>query len=1084
MPVFPPVSHRQFKCYSALGLIVLTVASSLSAADKAVDFNRDIRPILSDKCYFCHGPDANKRKGDLRLDDRAAALKAGAFVPGDVKASELHKRIHETDQEEVMPLPKSKLKLSEADKKLLDQWIAEGAPYAQHWSFVAPIKQPVPSLPDSMKSWPSNGIDVFVAAKLYDAGLKPSAQAKNETLIRRVTLDLTGLPPTPAEVDAFIADSSGHAYESLVDRLLKTRQYGERMALPWLDAARFADTGGYQGDLVKTQWPWRDWVIRAYNANLPFDQFTIEQLAGDLLPNPTEDQLLATAFNRNHRINDEGGIIPEEFLVEYVADRVETTTTVWMGLTVGCARCHDHKYDPITQRDFYQLFAFFNNVPEKGKDGDIAPKPNMSIYTGGTRKQHESLKVSAANFRKQQGKYAKAHENAFSQWLKQEGISSRKLAAFTKLPEAVIHVPLDEVVKKRFQNLGSSAGKISIKGKAKAVVTNQKAKHHQGVSIRLSGYLNLGNMKKSGGFDSSRPMTWSAWVNPPSTTFGIEGPVFSNLSPDDKAQGYQINLAENSASEFSVIFRLHSNRAAGKSIEVATKEVIPRKKFAHLVVSYDGSMKAAGVKIFLNGKPVELEIKKDRAEARFTSQEDLLVGVETETSGPRGVRDELLHNAVVDDLRVYHEVLAGDQIKALYQLSPVQLLAARDKQNSAVRGFLSRAYFRDEDAEYQKLTAQLSKTEASLKSFEANKITKVSIMEEMEKPRDTYLLTRGAYDHPDKSKKLSPTTFASLLPMAADQPKNRLGLARWLFDPEHPLTSRVAVNRYWQMYFGRGLVKTSEDFGSQGSPPTHPGLLDWLAVEFRETGWDVKAMQKLIVMSATYRQSSAISPELLQRDPENQLLARGPRFRLYAHALRDQVLAISGKLDRRIGGPPVMPYQPSGLWEEVSAKGKKYIVGDGSDLYRRSLYTFWRRTVPPPSMMNFDNASREICSIGTTRTNTPLQAMNLMNDPQYVEAARLMAERMMTEGGSSPADRIRFGHKLALAREPDAKTLKILTLGYNEYLKRFKSNPADAKSLITIGKSAVRKNTDPAQLAATTAVASVILNLDEIVTKE
>jgi len=1056
----------------------------LFGEEKTVDYDRDIRPILSEKCYTCHGPDAKNRKAKLRLDDRSSVLRVEALVPGDVDASELHHRIHQTDPDELMPPPESKRTLTVREKMLIDQWISEGAKYNKHWAFVAPRRPALPKLTDSLQNWPRNGIDYFVANKLAAKDLRPSPAADKETLIRRVTLDLTGLPPTPAEVDQFLADQSSHSYEDLVDRLLKTDQYGERMALPWLDAARYADTGGYQGDVEKTQWPWRDWVVRAYNRNIPFDQFTIDQLAGDLLPQASEEQRLATAFNRNHRINDEGGIIPEEFLVEYVADRVETTSTVWMGLTVGCARCHDHKYDPITQKDFYHLFAFFHNLPEKGKDGDLAPKPNMPVYTGGTRKEHQSLLTKVESLRKKRDGYKMVHKAILSSWITEQGKAARRNPVFAELPEAVIHLPLDESVRNRFQNLGNSSGAALIQGNVKAVKPNQEAHFHQGALFGQGGYLNLQSLSGKEGFNSAEAMSWSFWANLTNDIFGVEGPVFSCLSSDEKAQGYEISLVERDDESFQVAFRLQRNRSVGARMEVVSERALPRKQFAHIVVTCDGSMKAAGVRIYFNGEPVQGVIRADKAGAPFTSKKDLLVGSETEASAPNGIRDELLHNTILDDIRIYRAALTGKQVKSLHDLSPVELLAARSKRNGPENQFLSKSFFRDSDPEYRKLNEQLSIAEKQLKTFEVSKITNVSIMEEMKKPRDTFLLERGAYDHPDKSEKLQPATFVSFPPMAPGLPKNRLGLAQWLMQPEHPLTARVAVNRYWQMYFGRGLVKTQEDFGTQGSPPTHPKLLDWLAVEFRESGWNVKAMQKLIVMSATYRQSSIMTPDLLKRDPENLLLARGPRFRLYPQALRDQALAICGKLNSTLGGPPVMPYQPAGLWEEVSAKGKKYIVGSGSDLYRRSLYTFWRRTVPPPSMMNFDSATREACSVGSVRTNTPLQAMNLMNDPQYVEAARILAGRMIREGGDSPGDQIRFGYKLALAREPDGRVSEILTRGYLDYLTSFQAAPGNAKSLIEIGKSRTDEGTGAVQLAAMTAVASVILNLDETVTKE
>ena len=1051
-----------------------------------IDFNRDVRPILSDRCFKCHGPDVENQKSELRFDSekgfRADLGGYFAVVPGDLKKSEMHSRIWSTDRDEMMPPPKSKLALTEKEKKTLDQWIKEGARWAGHWSFETIRKPEMPTLSKSNQQWANNEIDYFVAARFEKEGLVPSPPAPKEQWIRRVTLDLTGLPPTPEEVDAFLSDTDASARESAVDRILASSAYGERMALPWLDAARYADTGGYQGDLRKTQWPWRDWVIQAFNDNMPFDQFTIEQIAGDLLPNPTDGQRLATAFNRNHRINDEGGIIPEEFLVEYVADRVETTSTVWMGLTVGCARCHDHKYDPITQKDFYQLYAFFHNVPEKGKDGDVAPEPNMGVYTGGTKEEHGELKTQAAKLKKELKGYAKNHEEEFHKWMKTRGENARKHPDFVALPDPLVYLPFDELRKDRFLNFGTGRKPALVRGTRKRVTDGQAAKHNKGAKLLQGGYFDLGDAV--GEVSPERPMSWVAWVHPTREVGGAEGPVFSCVTPDKSAQGFQVSLIESKDANFHVGFRLHSNREAGESIEVLSKPTIPLKQMSQIAVTWDGSLKGSGATIYINGKIVPVEVRKDQFGSVFLHKESLLVGAETESSSGRGVRDELLGNTVVDGLRVYGDALDAGQVASLFALDPVTQLAGLGKRKAYEQTLLSRAYFQDHDPHYQALRKGDVKAAQLLKGFESGKITQVSIMEEMEEPRDTWLLQRGVYDKPDKTQKLLPAVPSFFLPIPSDLPRNRLGLAKWLLLPEHPLTARVAVNRYWQMLFGTGLVKTSEDFGSQGVPPTHPESLDWMASDFRENGWDVKRFLKKIVLSSTYGQSSVVTPELLERDPENRLLARGPRFRLSGYALRDQALAVSGKIDRTIGGPPVMPYQPGGLWEEVSAKGTKYIVGKGGDLYRRSLYTFWRRTVPPPSMMNFDSTSREICSVTSSRTNTPLQAMNLLNDPQYVEAARFVAERMMKEGGDSPGDRIAWGHKLILARPPSDKVSEILTSGYSAYVSRYQNDEEAATALTGIGKSNPDKALNTAELAALTTVVSVLLNLDETVTKE
>ncbi len=749
-----------------------------------VRFNRDVRPILAEKCFHCHGPDAHARQADLRLDqaENALAPREGfrIITPGKPEASDLYNRITATADSVHMPPPDQERQLTPVEIDLLKRWIEQGAEYEPHWALIPPERPPVPRVGKDLS--PRNAIDNFVLARLTETGLTLSPEADKSTLIRRATLDLTGLPPTIEEVDAFLADQSPDAYERVVDRLLASPRYGERMALDWLDAARFADSGGYQGDILRTMWPWRDWVIAAFNAGMPYDQFTIEQLAGDLLPEPTQGQRIATGFNRNHRINDEDGIIFEEFRVEYVADRLETTATVWLGLTIGCARCHDHKYDPISQREYYQLYAFFNSVDEQGRGNGNAP-PVLQLPTAEQQAQLDAIDAELAQQR----------------------------AAATDNAERI------------------------------------------------------------------------------------------------------------------------------KSLEERRKGV------------------AAGV------------------------------------------------------------------------------------------------------------------------------ITTM-VMQDLPQPRETFVLTRGAYDKPADS--VQPDVPSALPPLPRDAPTNRLGLAQWLVDPRNPLTARVAVNRCWQLHFGRGLVETQEDFGTQGQLPTHPELLDWLATEFIRTGWEIKALQRLIVTSATYRQSSTGSAELYRIYPENRLLARGPRFRLPAETLRDQARLAAGLLAERLGGPSVKPYQPPRLWEELASASPEYVQDHGADLYRRGLYTFVRRTIPHPAMTVIDAPNRETCTVRRPRTNTPTQALNLMNDPTFVEAARALAARALEQPAADDAARLRMVFRLPLARAPQPHELEILQQTLESSRARYRTEPAAAERLLDVGESRIAASIDPVELAALAAAAGLMLNLDETQQRE
>jgi hypothetical protein len=815
----------------ASGLAIPAIVLCGSAWGAApIEFNRDVRPILADTCFKCHGFDKNKREADLRLDipDEAFKPRTGVdgdevtpIVAGNLAKSDAWRRIVSNDPDELMPPAKSHLVLTDQQKDVLRRWIEQGAKYQAHWAFIA-VKDPV--IPQvAHKNWMRNEIDAFILSRLEREGLEPSPEADKRTLIRRVTFDLTGLPPTPEEVEAFVNDSAPDAYEHVVDRLLASPHYGERMTLDWLDAARYGDTHGFNNDTLRSMWPWRDWVINAFNSNKPYDTFLTEQLAGDLIPNATRDQQIATAFNRNHVMNSEGGIIEEEYRVEYVLDRTTTACNVFMGLTVQCARCHDHKFDPISQKDFYRLTAYFNSLDEAGKlpyDKDAPP--------------------------------------------------------LLKLPSA--------------------------------------AQEKQMVAI---------------------------------------------------------------------------------AAEIARLETVVKTRHT-----------------------------------------------------------------------------LAEQTRGMWQPQLRKTLATLNRYLNAV------------DSEHTAIQSKLDAARKREQEIDAT-IPTVMVMQEMKPPRKTFVLKRGMYDA--HQEEVFPGTPSFLPPMPANAPPNRLGLAMWLTNPNHPLTSRVAVNRFWSQYFGIGIVKTVEDWGTQGEPPSHPELLDWLATRFIKSGWDVKAMQKLIVTSATYRQAARYTPELIERDPENRLLARGPRSRLPAEAIRDNALSLGGLLVDKIGGPSVMPYQPAGLWDDVivgaNYPGTKYVQGHGDDLYRRSMYTFWKRTCPPPALSAFDAPDREYCQLRRPLTDTPLQALVLLNDPTYIEASRKIAERMMRDGGSTPETRIAFLFRLATAHSPATDELTVLSNTFSRQLERYKEDPNAAMKLLAVGESKSDAKLDPPELAAYTAVASMVLNLDEVITK-
>ncbi len=1075
---------------SGVRLALLVCSLGLCAAAWGSDadtgpvlFNRDIRPILSDRCYACHGPDKANRKTAMHFDSEEGAttpLASGgfAFVKGDLAKSVMYQRISSDDEAFRMPpayMGYSKLSAREID--LIKRWIIQGAPWQKHWSLIPPQVAPRPEVVH--KQWPRDAIDYYVLAKLEHEGLEPSPEAGRATLIRRVTLDLIGLPPTPAEVDAFLKDKSPNAYEQVVDRLLSSPRYGENLAWQWLDAARYADTNGYQSDGVRSMWRWRDWVIDAYNRNMPFNQFTIQQLAGDMLPHPTRDEIIATAFNRNHRTSAEGGIIDEEFRVAYVVDRVDTTTSVWMGLTVGCARCHDHKYDPILQKEYYQLFAYFNNVPEKGfvyNFGNEEPYLKAPTPDEETRLKELDLKLAAAHAAyKALDPEITRSQSAWEQWVKTSQIPDWNVSK-----GLILHFPLNGdlsettgVYERRNSfhhspegnpppNKSEDPGAAVAEGGASPGINFVPGKIGEAASFAGHEDINAGKVLN---FDYLDAFSFAAWIKPTAPT----GAILSSVEDAHEGTGYGLYLRDGKLRfNFTV-------RWTDLGWRLETKQPLTLNQWHHVALTYDGKRKTEGLKLYVDGVSQPIAVLFDSMVWPLGANHEFRIGA---GEGP----EDLFHGDI-GDVRIYNRALTPEEAAVIPVLETVPQIAAMPAARRTPAQAHKLAFcFLDQYApqDVQQAREKVESTQEARDRF-FDSIPTVMVMKEGPH-RDAYILKRGAYDaHGDK---VSPGLPHVLPPMPAGFPNNRLGFAEWLVDRSNPLTARVTVNRFWQMLFGIGLVKTVEDFGSQGDWPVYQGVLDDLAVRFMDSGWNVKALLKTIVMSSTYRQSSRVTPALLEKDPENRLLARGPRFRLPAQVIRDQALADSGLLVEKIGGPPVKPYQPPGLWEELTFGDEKYKADEGEGLYRRSLYTYWKRTVAPPAMVTFDAANRETCIVRANRTNTPLQALDLMNDVTYLEASRKFAERIMKDGGATPEARIDFAYRVALARAPKPNERAVLLDTFHQFQTRFQAKPEDATHYLSEGESPRDKSLNPADLAAYTAVASLIFNLDETITKE
>ncbi len=1018
--------------------ICLTMWFCSAAAYARLEFNRDIRPILSDNCFACHGFDAHTRKADLRLDtaEGAYAVIDGvqAIKPGSPEESSIIARIESKDEDEVMPPPESHKKLTPKQVETLKQWIREGAPYQKHWAFEPPVK--VAGLPGKGQ----DAVDHLLLQTLRERGLAMQEEAAPEQLIRRVTLDLTGLPPTLGEVERFLEDcrqsTVGSAYERLVDRLLQSPHYGEHMARYWLDAARYGDTHGLHLDNERSMWPYRDWVVSAFNDNLPFDQFTVQQLAGDLLPNPTREHLVATGFNRCNVTTSEGGSINEEWIYRYAVDRTDTTVSVWMALTAGCAVCHDHKYDPLSQKEFYSLYAFFNSAADPAMDGNILL--TQPILRLSTPEQERQMAESERQIAAKQEEIRRAIE----------GLQYVDPATMTPPPP----VQTSEVV--WFDDAFPPGAQVTSDGEPLMFVSKSNGPVHSGEKALKRKATGVGQDHYSSG---ARPFEVPA---------NGRIAVSCYIDPADKPR--------------SIMVQFHVGGWNHRAVW-GDEGAIPFGKVRTTERRQMGALPEAGkwVKLEFNADLVGLKPGMKVSGYAFTQ------------FGGTVYWDRLVMSSRVDPAKdpqwswsIWIEKNQGRRVEGLP--NDLQTMVRGKKAAEWPEAEVARLKAWWFENEYQGAREIVEGVRAQRLALESRKkaledaIPATFIMKDLDQKRDAFVMLRGQYDQPGE--KVSRAVPAVLPPLPKKEDYNRLDLAQWLVSPEHPLTARVQVNRLWQQVFGTGLVKTSNDFGSQGEAPSHPVLLDWLAVTFREQGWDMKKLMKTLVMTKAYRQSSRVTAELLAADPENRLLARGPRHRLDAEVIRDQALAVAGLLVPKLGGKGVKPYQPENIWEPVAYSGSNtrfYIQDKGESLYRRSIYTFIKRTAPAPAMVNFDGPSREAACLRRERSNTPMQALQLMNDIQHMEAARNFAQRILADGGGTVDSRITYAWRTVTARHPTAQEAAITEAAYRKHLERYTAAPEEAQKLITFGESPVKPGFAPAELASWTLVGNLLLNLDE-----
>ena len=1078
-PILPPNPRAglQSCLVTAAGVLILSTGFGWQVrADAPLEYNRDIRPILADNCFACHGPDSAARKADLRLDRREAAVERGAITAGIPGESELIARIFSDDPEVMMPPPETEKSLTDREKGKLKQWISAGARYQRHWSLIAPQKSRLPAVQD--QAWVKNAIDHFVLARLEANGLSPAPQADANTLFRRLYLDITGLPPSPEDVAAFVSSfrvGDDHAVSVWIDRLISSSGWGEHRARYWLDAARYGDTHGMHFDNYREIWIYRDWVVRALNANQAFDQFTVEQLAGDLLPDPTEDQLIATGFQRCNMTTNEGGTILEENLAIYAADRVQTLGWVYLGLTTNCCQCHDHKFDPLTMTDYYSLAAYFRNTTQKATDGNTkdGQGPSLVVPYRADAARWKNLSGEMSTAMGKRDTYQEARREGFDSWL--ESVMPDSVEEGVTVDGLVVHLPLNEGSGTEVQNRGTGPKSFTSEGQVKWI---QDGKIGPAPVIDKGVVFDLGQL---GDFEKDQPFSFGAWIK--AERKGVVASILGKIDLDNRARGWDI-MQNKDALNIHMIHSYPENY-----IKVSTRAgVVQFGRWQHVFVTYDGTFKSSGFKVYIDGIEEPLKVGEQIEGMKEGGSLTMDASIRTETPLLVGRRTfgKVFKDGAIQDVRLYSRTLDAAEVQNIAYLVPLASVLAMkpDDRTGQQQATLFDHSLLAWDSEYFSLAKTAQQLEAEYHVIkERSPVTHIQ-QERSDSPAMAHILMRGQYDKPGKQVQAAPP--AALHPLPDGVPRNRLGLARWLVDPANPLTARVTVNRFWQEIFGRGIVTTPEDFGVMGAAPSHPELLDWLAVEFRQGDWDVKKLFKTMLMSATYRQAAVTNPEKLEKDRDNALLSRGPRFRMDAEMVRDYALSVSGLLVLRMYGPGTKPRQPVDIWEIVglpSSDTRTYMQDTGENLHRRTVYHFWKRMAPPPNLDAFNAPSREVCTVRRERTNTPLQALVTLNDPQFIEAASHLARRAIFHHGDGASGIIKYITRRVLCRPITSMEERIIMNTRDELLAYYRANPEDAKALVGGGDSPADDMLNVTELAVWTMVCNQVMNLDEVLNK-